>query len=74
MRAALVPEGAEFISAWDLLCNADGRLTRIGDEASDISASDQVHLTEKDRYSKVRSVIGQILGTPAANASFNRCG
>ena len=47
MRAALVPEGAEFISAWDALCNADGCLTRIGDSAGDISASDQVHLTEK---------------------------
>ena len=74
MRAALEPEGAEFISAWDVLCNADGCLTRIGEEASDISASDQVHLTEKGSIFLVRSVIDQILGTPAANASFNRGG
>jgi hypothetical protein len=80
MRAALEPEGAEFISAWDLLCNADGCLTRVGDEASDISASDQVHLTEKGSIFLVRSVIGQILGRPAAlsrpaaNASLNRGG
>jgi hypothetical protein len=32
------------------MCNADGCLARIGDRAKDISASDQVHLTEKRRY------------------------
>ena len=74
MRAALVPEGAEFISAWDVLCNASGCLTRIGEAAGDISASDQVHLTEKGSIFLVRSVIDQILGTPAANASVNRGG
>jgi len=74
MRSALEPEGAEFISAWDVLCNADGCLTRIGEQAGDISASDQVHLTEKGSIFLVKSVIDQILGTPAANASFNRGG
>ncbi len=74
MSAALEPEGAEFISAWDVLCNADGCLTRIGQEASDISASDQVHLTEKGSIFLVKSVIDRILGTPAADASFNRGG
>jgi hypothetical protein len=74
MRAALMPEGAEFISAWDVLCNASGCLTRIGEAAGDISASDQVHLTEKGSIFLVRSVIDQILGTPAANASVNRGG
>ena len=28
--------GAEFISAWDALCNAEGCLTRVGDSAGDI--------------------------------------
>jgi len=46
MRAALLPAGAEFISAWEALCSADGCLTRAGDSAGDITASDQVHLTE----------------------------
>ena len=73
-RVATFYLGAEFIWAWDLLCNADGCLTRIGEEASDISASDQVHLTETGSIFLVRSVIGQILGTSAANASFNRGG
>ena len=40
-------EGGEYISAADVLCNDDGCLTRLGDAASDVAASDQVHLTEK---------------------------
>jgi hypothetical protein len=69
MRDALVPQGAAFISAWDALCNADGCLTRTGEAADDITVSDQLHLTEKGSVFLVRSVIDQILGTPAANAS-----
>jgi hypothetical protein len=61
MRAKLVPLGAEFISASDALCNADGCLARIGDKASDISASDQVHLTEKGSVFLVQSIIDQVL-------------
>ena len=62
LRARLVPLGAEFISVWDAMCNADGCLTRIGDSAGDISASDQVHLTEKGSVFLVRSIIDQVLG------------
>jgi hypothetical protein len=47
LRKKLVPLGAEFISVWDVMCNAEGCLTRIGDTPEDIAASDQVHLTEK---------------------------
>jgi peptidoglycan/LPS O-acetylase OafA/YrhL len=57
----LVPLGAEFISVWDVMCNADGCLTRIGDAAKDISASDQVHLTEKGSIFLVQSIIDQLL-------------
>ena len=60
MRAALVPRGAEFISARDVLCNAEGCLTRLGDEASDITASDQVHLTEKGSVFLIQSVIDRV--------------
>jgi peptidoglycan/LPS O-acetylase OafA/YrhL len=62
LRARLVPLGAEYISAWDAMCNADGCLTRLGDSAGDISASDQVHLTEKGSVFLVQSIIGQVLG------------
>ena len=66
MRAALVPLGAEFISAWKTMCNSEGCLSRVGDHASDITSSDQVHLTEKGSIFLVRSVIDQVLGEGAA--------
>jgi SGNH domain (fused to AT3 domains) len=72
MRAALVPRGAEFISAWDALCDAEGCLARVGDEASDILVSDQVHLTEKGSIVLVQSIIDRLLGSetkPEASAS-----
>ena len=61
LREMLVPAGAEFISVWDIMCNADGCLTRIGDNAGDISVSDQVHLTEKASVFLVESIIDQVL-------------
>ena len=61
MRAALLPRGAEFMSVWDTLCNTDGCLTRVGDEASDILVSDQVHLTEKGSVFLVQSIIDALL-------------
>jgi len=65
MRAKLVPLGAEFVSASDALCNEDGCLTRIGDTAADISASDQVHLTEKGSEFLIDSIINRLLGGQA---------
>jgi hypothetical protein len=61
LREKLAPSAAEFISVWDVMCNADGCLTRIGDTASDISASDQVHLTEKGSVFLIQSVIDEVL-------------
>jgi peptidoglycan/LPS O-acetylase OafA/YrhL len=65
MRAKLVPLGAEFISASDALCNEDGCLTRVGDTAADISASDQVHLTEKGSEFLINAIIDRLLGGQA---------
>ena len=65
LRERLAPTGAEVISAWDALCNADGCLTRIGDSAGDILASDQVHLTEKGSVYLIESVVDRGLGAPA---------
>jgi peptidoglycan/LPS O-acetylase OafA/YrhL len=72
LRDKVVPLGAEFISVWDVMCNADGCLTRIGDRASDILVTDQVHLTEKGSVFLVQSIIERILdgsAGPAASAS-----
>jgi hypothetical protein len=71
MRARLEPLGAEFISASDVLCNAQGCLTRIGDAAADITASDQVHLTEKASVFLIASIIDRLLAG-AASASKGR--
>jgi hypothetical protein len=64
LRDRFVPFGAEFVSAWDAMCNTDGCLTRIGATAGDISASDQVHLTEKGSVFLVQSIIEPVLGGP----------
>jgi hypothetical protein len=69
MRAKLVPLGAAFISASDVFCNADGCLTRIGDAASDILASDHVHLTEKRSVFLAQSIIDRLLGAQPPHSS-----
>ena len=69
LREKLVPLGAEFISVWDTMCNADGCLARIGDTANDLSASDQVHLTEKGSVFLIQSIIGKVLHGQSPRAS-----
>lgn len=39
--------GARYISAQEILCNAEGCLTRVGDSASELTAWDYGHLTQK---------------------------
>ncbi|MEH2521411.1 hypothetical protein V1279_006984 [Bradyrhizobium sp. AZCC 1610] len=70
MRARLEPLGAEFISASDVFCDAQGCLTRTGDAAKDIVVSDQVHLTEKGSVFLIDSIIDRLLGgvSPAGRA------
>jgi hypothetical protein len=65
LREAAGAEGAEFISAADVLCNAQGCLTRLGEAASDITASDQVHLTENASVFLVQGIIDRVLGSSA---------
>jgi peptidoglycan/LPS O-acetylase OafA/YrhL len=66
MRARLEPLGAEFISASDVFCNAQGCLTRIGDAAADLTVSDQVHITEKASIFLIASIIDRVLGKEAS--------
>jgi hypothetical protein len=54
---------------WDAMCNAEGCLTRIGDAAGDITASDQVHFTEKGSVFLVQSIIDQVLRGRTARSS-----
>jgi hypothetical protein len=66
LRAKLLQSGAEFISASDAMCDADGCLTRLGGSAGDISASDQVHLTERGSEFLINSIVDRLLGEQAA--------
>jgi hypothetical protein len=65
MREKLLPLGAEFISAREEMCNAEGCLIRVGDSAADIIVSDQAHLTEKGSDYLIGAIIDRVL-TPAA--------
>ena len=72
LRAKLGPAGAEVISAWDVFCNSEGCLARLGDDASDISASDLIHLTEKGSEFLVDRIIERVLNgstSPTAKAT-----
>ena len=66
MRAKVVAVGAEFISAWDTLCNESGCLTRTSDSADDIVTSDQIHLTVKGSHFLVGAIIDRMLGGSVA--------
>jgi peptidoglycan/LPS O-acetylase OafA/YrhL len=66
LREKLVPLGAEFISVWNVMCNSDGCLTRIGDTPEDITASDQGHLTAKASVFLVQSILDELF--PARTA------
>ena len=68
LREAAVAGGGEFISAGKVLCNEQGCLTRLGDAAGDITASDGIHLTEKASVFLVQGLIDRVLGTSAAGA------
>jgi len=67
LRERLTPLGAEFISAREVLCNAEGCLTRLGDSAADIVAIDQVHLSEKGSEFLVGAIIDRVLTPPATD-------
>ena len=67
MREKLVPLGAEFISAREVMCNAEGCLIRVGDGAADIIISDQAHLTEKGSAFLIDAIIDRVLTPPASD-------
>ena len=46
MRAFATGLGAEYISTWETLCNADGCLTRLSESLDDLVIFDQGHLSE----------------------------
>lgn len=67
LRKRLAPLGAEIISVREVLCNAEGCLTRLGDSAADIVAIDQVHLSEKGSEFLIGAIIDRVLTPPVPN-------
>jgi peptidoglycan/LPS O-acetylase OafA/YrhL len=65
MRSMVTKAGAEYISAWDVMCNADGCLTRLGDKPEDIVASDQHHLTESGSVFLIQAIKDKIVPVEA---------
>jgi peptidoglycan/LPS O-acetylase OafA/YrhL len=61
MRSEITKVGADYISAWDVMCNADGCLTRLGENPEDVVASDQHHLTESGSMFIIQSIKDQIM-------------
>jgi hypothetical protein len=66
MRSALTEVGAEYISAWDAICDTDGCLTRLGDRPEDVTASDQAHLTESGSKFLIEAIKDEIAPIEAA--------
>jgi hypothetical protein len=57
--------GVEYISAWHLLCNAEGCLTRTGPTAGDVVATDIVHLSEAGSRFLAAAVMQRLLSQTA---------
>jgi peptidoglycan/LPS O-acetylase OafA/YrhL len=65
IRRKVEPLGAEFVSAWEALCDAQGCLARTGPRASDLAYSDSVHLMESASILLVGSIIERLIGDEA---------
>jgi peptidoglycan/LPS O-acetylase OafA/YrhL len=61
MRSTITDLGAEYISAWDLMCDTDGCLTRLSEKPEDITASDAHHLTESGSKFLIESIKDKIV-------------
>ena len=55
-------QGAEYISSWQVLCNADGCLTRVNERSW--STVDAVHLSEDGSISLIDAIAGKLIGGP----------
>jgi peptidoglycan/LPS O-acetylase OafA/YrhL len=64
MQAFSKAAGVEYISAWHVLCNSDGCLTRVGPAANDVIASDNVHLSDAGSDFLIKEIGGRLLTRP----------
>jgi peptidoglycan/LPS O-acetylase OafA/YrhL len=60
MRAFSQAAGVEYISAWRVLCDAEGCLTRVGSAAEDVVTTDIVHLSDAGSKFLIQQIRGQL--------------
>jgi peptidoglycan/LPS O-acetylase OafA/YrhL len=63
MEALSRAAGVEYISAWRVLCNAEGCLTRVGPTADDVVTTDIVHLSDAGSNFLVGAIQGSLFGS-----------
>jgi hypothetical protein len=60
---ALAPQlGYEYISAWEAFCDADGCLTRLGDQYTDFVATDYGHFSQAGSEYFINQIQETLLG------------
>lgn len=63
--------GVSFISIFNILCNEDGCLTRLGDRAQDIIQPDRGHFSNAGSSYVISGIAGEIFGGISASQSNN---
>ena len=64
MAAFSKAAGVEFISAWRVLCNSDGCLTRVGHTANDVVATDIIHLSDAGSAFLIEAIATSLFPRP----------
>jgi hypothetical protein len=60
MRTFSQAHGVEYVSAWRVLCDSDGCLTRVGTTADDVVTTDIVHLSNAGSRYLVEKIAGSL--------------
>jgi len=60
MRAFSRANGVEYVSAWRVLCDSEGCLTRVGPAAEDVVATDIVHLSDAGSKFLIAKIEGSL--------------
>ncbi len=60
MRSFSQAAGVEYISAWRVLCDGDGCLTRVGPTADDVVTTDIVHLSDAGSKFLIETIEGSL--------------
>jgi hypothetical protein len=64
MQAFIKSTGTEYISAWQLLCNSEGCMTRVGPSANDVVITDNVHLSDAGSDFLIEGIKGSLFRCP----------